>query len=220
MFKELIENMKKMFGGRPAFDPSSIGDPMAIKTGWNPIKGGGTNFCTHKLVAVSPERMEFRASLGAKIFFGIFLVVGLAVVIGVSAANISSGNFAFNMNTIFPILFGLVFAAVGGSLLYFGTKPIVFDKRKGFFWKGKVAPDEVFDRNSLKCFAEIENIYALQLISEYCSGNKSSYYSYELNLVLNDGERVNVIDHGNIRKIREDAASLSTFLGKPLWDGI
>jgi hypothetical protein len=37
-------------------------------------------------------------------------------------------------------------------------------------------------------------------------------------LVLNDGSRINVIDHGNLKRIREDAAALAEFLGKPLWE--
>ncbi|MDP6491172.1 MAG: hypothetical protein QGG69_05335 [Kiritimatiellia bacterium] len=59
-----------------------------------------------------------------------------------------------------------------------------------------------------------------QLLSEYCRSDKSSYYSYELNLVLQDGSRINVVDHGNKTKLREDAATLSEFLGRPVWDAI
>ena len=43
-------------------------------------------------------------------------------------------------------------------------------------------------------------------------------YNYELNLVLKDGERINVVDHGNLKKIQDDANTLSNFLGKPVWD--
>ena len=49
-------------------------------------------------------------------------------------------------------------------------------------------------------------------------GNKSAYYSYEMNLVLNDGKRLNVVDHGNQAKLREDAQTLATFLNVPVWD--
>ena len=69
-------------------------------------------------------------------------------------------------------------------------------------------------------FAGLEDIHALQLISEYCRGSKRSYYSYELNLVLRNGRRINVMDHGDSEKLREDAKTLSQFLEKPLWDAI
>ncbi len=78
----------------------------------------------------------------------------------------------------------------------------------------------VFDPKSLKYFAEIEQIHALQLISEYCRSDKNSYYSYELNLILEDGKRINVVDHGNLGKIRDQAATLSEFLRKPVWDAM
>jgi hypothetical protein len=55
-------------------------------------------------------------------------------------------------------------------------------------------------------------------LCEYVTGNKSSYYSYELNLVLDDGRRINVIDHGNLDRLRSDAQPLSRFLDKPVWD--
>ena len=63
-------------------------------------------------------------------------------------------------------------------------------------------------------------IHAIQLISEHVSGNKSSYYSYELNLVSRDGVRTNVVDHGKLDQVREDAKTLAEFLEVPVWDGI
>ena len=98
--------------------------------------------------------------------------------------------------------------------------PIVFDKASGYFWKGRKFPQDVPDPRSLKNVVQIGQIHALQLLAEYVRGSKSSYYSYELNLVLEDGKRLNVVDHGNQTKLREDAKTLSQFLGKPVWDAI
>jgi hypothetical protein len=33
-----------------------------------------------------------------------------------------------------------------------------------------------------------------------------------------DGKRVNVIDHGDLEKVRTDARTLAEFLNKPVWD--
>ena len=49
----------------------------------------------------------------------------------------------------------------------------------------------------------------------FISGSKSSYYSYELNLVLHDGSRINVVDQGNLKRLRSDANTLSQFLESP-----
>ena len=64
----------------------------------------------------------------------------------------------------------------------------------------------------------IAYVRALQLLPELVRGDKSSYYSYELNLVLSDGTRRNVVDHGSLAKLREDAAQLSARLNLPIWD--
>jgi hypothetical protein len=58
------------------------------------------------------------------------------------------------------------------------------------------------------------------VIAERVSGNKSSYLSYELNLVLSDGRRINVIDHGDKIKILVDAHDLAEFLDIPIWNTI
>jgi hypothetical protein len=58
------------------------------------------------------------------------------------------------------------------------------------------------------------------LLREFVQGNKNSYDSYELNLVLRDGRRLNVIDHGTLHAIREDARILADYLGVSIWDAI
>jgi hypothetical protein len=220
MLMKLFQKMRGLVDDYEPFDPTRFGDPVAEQTSWMPAKGGGANFRTRKLVTVTPNRIEFRASMGAKIFFGSFLLGGIGVAVGVSAFHFSTGTFPFSPDTVLPLFAGIGFAVVGGCLLYFGTAPIVFDKSRGFFWKGRKAREGVFDSNSLKHFAGLEDIHALQLISEYCRGSKRSYYSYELNLVLRNGRRINVMDHGDCEKLREDAQTLSQFLERPVWDAI
>lgn len=97
---------------------------------------------------------------------------------------------------------------------------MVFDKERGYFHRGWKKPERAIDPALLKNYLPLDKIHALQLISERVSGNKSSYLSYELNLVDVDGGRVNVVDHGHLRGIEEDARMLAEFLGKPLWNGI
>jgi hypothetical protein len=72
----------------------------------------------------------------------------------------------------------------------------------------------------MKYFARLEEIHALQLVAENCRSDNDTYRSYELNLILKDGKRINVVDHGNESKLREDAQTLSRFIEKPVWDAI
>jgi len=202
------------------FDASRFNDPLAMQIQWTPVKPGGTNFRTHKLAMIDFNRMEFKTSIGARLFYSVFLLVGLGVGIGFTIAAAKTGTPFFESDFIIPILFGLVFTIAGGVLFYIGAKPVVFDKRSGYFWKCWKAPDKAFNPNAMEDYTKLSDIHALQLISEFIRGDKSSYHSYELNLVLKDGNRVNVVDHGNQVKLQEDARTLADFLGKPVWDAI
>jgi hypothetical protein len=220
MLTKLFQKMRGMVDEPDPFDPSRFGDPVAEQTNWTPAKRGGANFRTRKLIMVTPNRIEFRASLAAKIFFSSFLLGGMGFAVGVYLSHFSTGAFPFDPDMLVPLFAGIGFAILGGFLLYFGTAPIVFDKSRGFFCKGRKARDGVLDSNPQEHFAGLEDIHALQLISEHCRGSKRSYYSFELNLVLRNGRRINVMDHGDCEKLREDAQTLSQFLEKPVWDAI
>ena len=149
MLKKLAMKLKMMAEGQASFDPATLGDPLAMQTEWTPARRGGASFRTHKLVVASTNRMEFRASAGAKVFYLVFLLLGIGALVGFSFALLSSKGMSFHAGVLVPLLVGVVFIGVGGAMLYFGIAPIVFDTQKGYFWKGKKAPDEVFDKNKI-----------------------------------------------------------------------
>jgi len=151
-----------------------------------------------------------------KIFAGIFVFFGLSFALIIPFVILSQSDES-KWIMILPILFGSVFALIGYFIYKTAGSPRVFDKQSGFYWKGRDEPNQMINPEYQK-FTKLNEIYAVQLVSELVRGNKSSYTSYELNLVLKDRSRVNVIDHGNISSIREDAAILSGFLNVPFWD--
>ncbi len=218
MFQRLAGFLQSLIRERPRVDPSRFDDPVALKTDWTPAKRGGANFRTHRLVAVRPDRHEFRLSIGATLFCGVFLLVGLGVGLGAPVAGLSGGKPLVSADVLAPFGFGMLFGGIGGGMLYWFSRPVVFDKRRGYFWKGRYAEDSSLSRGDPAKVTRLAEIHALQLLSERVSGNKSSYYSYELNLVRKDGRRINVVDHGSREKLREDAKRLGEFLGVPIWD--
>ena len=214
MLDNLKKKIKSLTEKAPTFDPASLNDEVAMKTKWNPACGGGTNVCTHRLKEISGTSVSFKPCAMAIIFPGIFMLAGLGVFCGaIYAGVVHKSDFIY-----FGIPFGGIFFTVGYLICRSWLVPRTFDQMEGCYWKGKGRPHHLNNKIKDKC--ELKEIYAIQLISEYCSGDKSSYYSYELNLVLKDGERINITDHGNKKAILEDAEKLAEFLNIPVWNAM
>lgn len=228
MPNKLTEKIEGAVDERTYFHRSFLDDPVAVQTDWTPAEKGGSNFKTHKLVTVNQDRMEFRASMIAMLLYLFFLLLGV-VCVGHYLLGFLHDKSIMDIlglshdQNIIGLFVGIIFAGMGGAMLYFGTEPIVFDKRKGFFWKGKKSPDEVVDGKPFECVARLDKIHALQLILEDVKykdddGHERSFHSCELNIVLEDGKRINVVDHAILSDLYKDVATLSRFLGKPVWD--
>ncbi|WP_396596636.1 hypothetical protein [Dokdonia sp. R86516] len=199
----------------PAFDPSVFNHELASKTSWSPKAGGGANFKTKTLEVVSDNELRYKASSFGKIFSGIFILFPLIFVgVGITT-TISDG---FSIESILFALFPLVFIGVGIFLLKKLHTIITFNKSTGYFHKGKKQQIKSLtiteDGNTFK----LDTIKALQILPERVRGDKSSYTSYEINLVFEDGARYNVVDHGHRKSIEEDAVALGDFLGVPVWN--
>lgn len=59
-----------------------------------------------------------------------------------------------------------------------------------------------------------DRIDALQILHKYArmTGHPARFVSYELNLVLKNGKRFNIVDHSDVEQIRRDARLLSDLL--------
>ena len=183
---------------REILDLESFEDELACRISWDPLVGGGTNFCTHRLQKTSGlmnNSIEFKPTFIAYLVSISFAVIGLIAIL----SSGSSGSGA--LIALAPLGFGL-----------WSLRDLV--KQKSSF----SSSSRVFCKNTKSC--GFDNICAIQLLREYVSGNKNSYYSYELNLVCINGERINIVDHGALHAIREDASILADYLSIPVWDAI
>ncbi len=223
MLGNMIDTIKQSFrtSMNPP-DPSRYNNPVALRTSWAPLKPGGTNFKTHNYVEERGEA-RFQPTVGALLFGGIFTVMG--ILFPIIALTSTQSNGGSGSSAVF-ILIPLIFSGVGIFMLRSFTTPIVFSKRKGYFWKGRVEESQRIERADLKVKCKLVEIEAVQVIAEWVrsrssgssgSGN-SSYYSYEINLVLKDASRLNVVDYGNYRGVVDSAQKLSRYLNVPLWD--
>ncbi|MDF7798906.1 hypothetical protein P4C99_05500 [Pontiellaceae bacterium B1224] len=205
------------------FDSAQLNDPVAEITDWSPLVSGGSKTVTRILKQINPDRIAFRpsSSIIASVVIGFIMFIGMA---GIPIAQmLRKGVFEFSL---LPFI-GLFFAGVGCYAFYRFCSPVTFDRREDAFWKGWKSPDKVIRKDELKSYTAFDQIHALQIIRELCEQKSSSssgtsrteqYYSYELNFVLQDGARINITEHGNQSRIRDDAKHLSEFLKKQLWD--
>ena len=198
----LLKNLFSIFQDqREVLDLSSFGDELAFKLSWDPLVSGGTNFCSHKLhkstSLPSSDLLCFKATFAAILSLAIFIIVGLVVFIN----SISLGE---------PMAIFVSLGFMGGGF---------------WLWWMMQRKESIFDCSSRsqtmggKTY-NLNQVCAIQLIREYVRGNKSSYYSYELNLFCADGERINIVDHSSLRVIRNDAETLADYLSIPVWDAI
>lgn len=197
---------------REPLDLSIFNDPLCYETEWSPLKRGGSNYRTHKLANDEEGNLVFKPSVLYK--FGLLIPV-------------SFWFYMMNSGVLEDIPFSDNWVLMGTVLLFFGIGVISylrllkirkFDFANGVYWKGFKAPKEIDDLGHSKNWAYLRDIGGLQIIRERVRFDRSSYASYELNLVLKNGDRRNVMDHGNLVRLREEAKQLSERLEVPLWD--
>ena len=186
------------------FNPKNFKDPVAQKTEWTPVfKESNGNFKIKRLSQEGEARIGFKTPASSKAIYRNCALIGLAA--------LAVMLFTKNGSIVIRIL-ALVAAIVGCWGMYMQSQPISFDKASGVFKRGR------------KQNVKFDDIYALQLITRVVQvktppkGQMEKINTYELNLVLNDGSRVNVIAHGGSKEIREDGDTISNFINKPLWD--
>lgn len=212
MFEKIKDSLKRLINSRP-FDPSVFNDPVALKTGWGELKTGGPNFRTQKIKIISPDRAAVKPAAGILIFCAVFIFTGSYCIYYAAKAGIEKHNLT-SAYTLAAGAFGLVFIVMGAVAFFSGAKPVVFDKMSGLYRKGFGEPDIYLRDEKDENSGRLSDIHALQILAKY----PDDYSAYELNLVLKDGTRINVINSGNYRKLAGDAGKLSGFLGVPLWD--
>ena len=190
---------------------SGSDDAVYKTTAWSPLVKGGANFRTHKLKKVGHHIYVSSPTVGYHLFCALFLLFGIGAFV-LAALRLDDSLMLLAM----LLLMGSIFAGVGVYLMRKALNPFTIDLDLGTFYVGRSY--DPLDDNSDGNSGSVKDIHALQLIAEHIKSDNSSYKSYELNLVLKDGRRVNVMDHGRLKKIHEEAQTLSELLSVPIWD--
>ena len=219
MTHKLEEKIKNLKGNPNVYDISLDDDPIAKKTSWSAVKSLECKFRTHSAEKLNDVHFIFRATNGAKLFYLIFMMAGFGTIAAIVYRLFVTGPMVIDTDTIMLTLIGLIFASIGAGMFYFWASPMNFDKTKGMFWTGKKPPQHSMDgTKNTEHSLMLKDIYALQILAKYCRGKHKSIKGYELNLVLSNAERIQIVSHTNLVALRDDAAMLAEFLAISLWD--
>ena len=176
-----------------------------------PLVPGGSSCVTAKLKDMRDGTFRFHPVAGIYIILPAFLfcLAGLFLFL----PEIAAPNEA---RVIFYL--GAAILLIGGFCIVFASrKQAVFDFNRKCYWKDRRRLRMGENPERMKDYLPFKRIESLQIITERCRGNKGAvWFSYELNIVCNDGYRYNVIDHGGLDQIRKDGRQLADMLGVPL----
>ncbi|MBR4221509.1 MAG: DUF3592 domain-containing protein [Victivallales bacterium] len=167
-----------------------------------PLKYSGSNYYSERLV-VRGNIIEVRPTLRHRLLMSIFAVIGLIIAIVPSFAD---------EKIIWPIVaFGCFFFLIG-SIALIGElrkpRPLLNLSLRQLFPKGMKHPNLAVSINTithLEILGKLVNTPSRK-------GRSQNYTCYELNAVLQNDERHNILNHGNLKKMREDAHLLADIL--------
>ena len=178
---------------------------------WSPAAPAGDVFPTHRLVAPTSTRLELRPTVHARRAVGV-LVVLVVMFGGLSIGAARAGEW---WPAVFLLGMTLVFATITRFQVRRHFHQRIFDIRLGRYWTARTPEERDRPTADVVSLAEIRG---LQITDEEVDGGEVNFTAYELNLVLADGRRVNVVDHVRLRQIRDEAARIGALLGKPVWE--
>ncbi|MBI57455.1 MAG: hypothetical protein CMN81_09730 [Spongiibacter sp.] len=127
------------------------------------------------------------------------------------------------------VALGLLFVAVffiTGLRSLFARDAFTFDLHTRRFYSGNRPPKDL-RRSDSSCGA-LSDIAGVQILSRWISRSSTArktvatshtgWCSYQLNLVLKDGSRIRLLDHGNEKQLRHDASLIARTLRIEIWE--
>lgn len=201
---------------------NSIDDEIVKKSSFLPLKRWWTNIKSHDLIIDEYWNYIFKVKwLFPIVFLWLFSIPLIAtLIIFLKDLQILWANTDF-WNYVWQIVFSLIFIAPAWLLFYFLFRSYIFDFQNWYFYDTRLTKKlfELVEQEKYKDkIIPIREIQALQIVSERVHGKNTSYTSYELNMILKDSGRINIIDHWNLEEIRKNADELANKLWVKVYD--
>ncbi len=171
---------------------------------WTSLQTGASNATFQQLVEVNPNLIKIKNTILLKLIIGISALVGLSQAF-FAYYKLYKEGILFDLSITellskFP-MFSIMFMMVPIFIYFLMYVNSSFDKRSQNFTNGsKQIP--------------FSTIYAVQFLTVIMRKGRRNY---EINLVLNDGNRIPVMISNNHDIAEYDAVTLARFLNVPAW---
>lgn len=186
---------------------------------WTFIGNVGASFKSHKASQKSSHIVTIQPTLELFLFlsFGIVISGGLGIYLYIDSNDINAnGRWGLLEKTM--VTFTLV------SLFLGSLYSLIYELRRIKYFNKKINSYTVLKKNEcqLTDIKAIQLLYTRSLTRGTSKDSRSNEYAYDyqINLILNDNSRINVVSHGSLKGTKRDSKLLETFLNVPILDGI
>lgn len=199
---------------------NSIDDEIVKNSSFLPLKRGWTNIKSHDLIIENNWNYLFKVKwFFPEVFLGIFFTPIITTIIILYSKNFEVNNMFWEF--LWLIIFSIIFSWLAWLIFYSLHRSYIFDFQNWYFYD-TIYTQKLFeflqDEKYKDKIISLKEIQALQIISERMHGKNTTYTSYELNMILKNSLRVNIIDHWNLEEIRKNASELANKLWVKVYD--
>jgi len=192
---------------------STLDIPIDIE--WTPLGKKGEHFKSLELKQINSNRIELRKTKLRIVFSGVLTFIGISLFL--FGFHYFDENKLSNLSVMGSMILGIPLTLAGIYYFIF-PKNSTFDRRYDWYWVGKNNLSRAKEVSRLKKAMRLSNVAAIQVLTEsYNYDDQNSYVIWEINLVSENGRRLNVIDIGDKTSILKEAKKLADFLNVPIW---
>ncbi|CAA0152237.1 hypothetical protein [Tenacibaculum maritimum] len=185
-------------------------DRIAQQISWNSLESSSSNFKS-EILKKTKNGYQIMASPVIKVFAWSFFLIGGNYLLFSIVQHYESLCSSFSF-----IQIGKLFFTSGGPFLLTGIFLIALSLPKVYINTFK--KDITFFNKKIL----FQEIYALQIIEKFSKSKRSSnsYPSFELNIITKNGNRYNLLNHGDKTHLLSDMVKISKVLRVPIWNKI
>lgn len=177
-------------------------NPELLKADWGPNKFGGSQYNINYFIYEN-NVLKIVPSKAAKIIPLIVIILFAALPVFFSLINHKENKpIIFSVFGLIDIVFIILYIRL---FIKIEINPIQDTIKKGF------------NLSKAKTIAKVSDIVFIQVVEQKINQKKNNYYSYEINLVMKNKDRISLTDHADFDVIKTQSQQLKAFLNKSIY---